>query len=62
MEDKLQTAITHLKYGIEECKDNEEDLRVSSWNYEEGVLLSANEAIIILEFIEKYQNEKNKTK
>ena len=52
---KLQTAIEHLKYEIDEAKKYDENLDKASWSEQEGVLLSGNEAILILDFIEKHQ-------
>ena len=40
----MKEIIKHLKRSIKECKRQKQDLDEASWGYEEGVLLSANDA------------------
>ena len=40
----MKEIIAYLKKAIESCKEFGEDLDESSWVYEEGVLISANDA------------------
>jgi len=45
----MKKIIENLQGQIESVKHFDDDLDAASWNYEEGVLISANEAIKIVE-------------
>ena len=52
MEEKtLKDYVKYLKDEIKDIKKRNEDMDESSWNYEQGVLLSGNEAQGILDIL-----------
>ena len=52
----LNSIISRIEVQVNYSIKNSEDLDAVSWNYEEGILVSVNEAILILECLKK-QNE-----
>ena len=52
----LNSIISRIEVQVNYSTKNSEDLDAVSWNYEEGILVSVNEAILILECLKK-QNE-----
>jgi hypothetical protein len=49
---KVEKLISNLTAQLEEYKDSVTDLDVADWRYEIGVLLSANEAIMLLDILD----------
>ena len=49
----LRGYIENLKENVSDIKKRNEDMDDCSWNYEQGVLLSGNEAQNILNILEK---------
>lgn len=54
----MKKLIADLKRQIKSCKKFDVNPDSASWGYEEGVLLTANEAKSIVEQIEKLEAEK----
>lgn len=54
----MKKLIADLKRQIKSCKKFDVNPDAASWGYEEGVLLTANEAKSIVEQIEKLEAEK----
>ena len=49
----MKKIIENLQGQIESVKHFDTDLDAASWNYQEGVLISANEAIKIVELFKE---------
>ena len=56
---KTKNLNKQIKGQIQECIENDENLDIASWNDEEGVLITANEALQLINVIESYK-AKNK--
>lgn len=50
----LPELITYFKEWIEEKQGEGENMDATSWNYEEGIIISGNEAKFIVEFYEEH--------
>ena len=48
----MKSIIGYLKYRAAEAEKDGEDMNAASWNYQEGVLISANDAKEIVETYE----------
>ena len=48
----MEELIKYLKACYDDCVDNEESLDAKSWGYEEGILITANNAKTIIEACE----------
>lgn len=51
---ELNELIKNVKGQIEDCKVFDDDLSRSQWDTQQGVLLSANDAILLITEIEKH--------
>jgi hypothetical protein len=47
----IEKLTKKLQGSIDFALDNEEDLNAASWNYQEGVLITVNEAKLLLDLI-----------
>jgi hypothetical protein len=48
---ELEKLTKRLQGSIDYALDNEEDLNAVSWNYQEGVLITVNEAKLLLDLV-----------
>jgi|GEM_PF-3648181 hypothetical protein len=47
----IEKLTKRLQGSIDFALDNEEDLDAASWNYQEGILITVNEAKLLLEIV-----------
>ena len=50
----IDSIIDDMKAQIISCEVCEKDSTTKSWGYEEGVIISVNEAILIITHLENY--------
>lgn len=50
--------INFINQSIKQCQDFEQDMQSCSWQYQEGVILSGNEAIQLIELIKTLESDK----
>jgi hypothetical protein len=48
----LEKLTKRLEGCIDFALDNEEDLDAASWNYQEGILITVNEAKLLLDLVQ----------
>ncbi len=53
----MEEILKNLKIQIETCRENGEEMDSKSFSYEEGVLITANEAQLIIDEIEAAHGE-----
>lgn len=56
MDEQLKKLLQRLKDSVKSLKDHNEDMDEASWGYEIGVLLTGNDALLIIAAIEKKRN------
>ncbi len=47
----IEKLTKRLQGNIDFALDNEEDLDAASWNYQEGILITVNEAKLLLDIV-----------
>ena len=47
----IEKLTKRLQGSIDFALDNEEDLNAASWNYQEGILITVNEAKLLLDLV-----------
>lgn len=52
----MQRIIKYLQTSVKYCKKNKENLDSKSWGYQEGILLTPNEAIKLIDAIKKQKS------
>lgn len=50
----IEKLTKRLQDSIDFALDNEEDLDAASWNYQEGVLITVNEAKLLLDLVKNF--------
>lgn len=50
----LPELMVYFKEWVKEKQAEGENMDAASWNYEEGIIISGNEAKLLLEFYEKH--------
>lgn len=53
MDNTTRTILEKLKFSVSVAEQCNEDLDATSWGLQEGVLISCNDAKLIIELIEK---------
>lgn len=51
--DKAQKLKDRLQASVDFAIEQKEDMDVSSWNYQEGILLTPNEAKLVIDLVKK---------
>ncbi len=57
MDNTTRTILEKLKFSVSVSEQCNEDLDATSWRLQEGVLISCNDAKLIIELIEKSDDE-----
>lgn len=63
VDENVGVIISQIQSSIKDCIDKGDSLNAASWGYQEGVLMSANDALILLQHInamQSYSDQQNR--